>query len=171
MNQISKRFFRHMANMFLLASPTISGLFSLKRVLLKCGGIDVAAGACVNGHTWFYGRGDVRIGRDSWIGPRVRFYSDVSASISIGSRCDIGPEVSFVTGSHNIGNAYRRAGSGYCRDIVIGDGCWIGARAIILGGVRIGDGSVIGAGAVVVRSVPPNCIVAGVPARKLRDLD
>ncbi|MCB2078723.1 MAG: acyltransferase [Novosphingobium sp.] len=53
------------------------------------------------------------------------------------------------------------------KPIRIGDGVWIGARAIILGGVEIGERSVVAAGSVVTRSVPPNTIVAGVPAKQV----
>jgi maltose O-acetyltransferase len=51
------------------------------------------------------------------------------------------------------------------RKIVIEDGAWVGARAIILPGVRIGRQSVVGAGAVVTKDVPPYGIVVGSPAR------
>lgn len=47
----------------------------------------------------------------------------------------------------------------------------IGSGAIILAGVEIGEGAVVGAGAVVTRDVPPNSVVAGVPARTLRRLE
>jgi acetyltransferase-like isoleucine patch superfamily enzyme len=50
----------------------------------------------------------------------------------------------------------------------IGERCFIGARAIIMPGVRIGDGSIVGAGSVVTRDVPPCSIVAGNPARVVR---
>jgi acetyltransferase-like isoleucine patch superfamily enzyme len=53
-------------------------------------------------------------------------------------------------------------------NVVIGNRCWIGAKATILKGVRLGDGCVVAAGAVVTRSVAPNEVVAGVPARPLR---
>jgi len=53
--------------------------------------------------------------------------------------------------------------------VCIGDDVWIGARAVILPGVNIGRGAVIGAGAVVTRNVAANSVVAGVPARLLRD--
>ena len=52
--------------------------------------------------------------------------------------------------------------------VIIGADVWIGAGAVILGGVRIGHGAVVGAGAIVTKDVPPYGIVAGVPARILR---
>lgn len=52
---------------------------------------------------------------------------------------------------------------------ILGDEIYIGAGAKILGPVTIGNGCVIGANAVVVKSVPPRCVVAGVPARILRE--
>lgn len=55
----------------------------------------------------------------------------------------------------------------YC-DTYVGANCFIGARSIILPGVRIGDGSIIGSGSVVTRDVPPASIAAGNPARVVR---
>lgn len=51
----------------------------------------------------------------------------------------------------------------------IGSDCFIGGRSLILPGIEIGDGCVVGAGSVVTRSVPPRCLVAGNPARILRE--
>ncbi len=51
----------------------------------------------------------------------------------------------------------------------VGSDCFIGGRSLILPGVEIGDGCVVGAGSVVTRSVPPGCLVAGNPARVLRE--
>ena len=53
--------------------------------------------------------------------------------------------------------------------IIIGNRVWIGERATILKGVTIGDGAVIACNAVVTKNVPSNCIVAGVPARVIRE--
>lgn len=53
-------------------------------------------------------------------------------------------------------------------DTVIGDGVWIGMRAMIMPGVKIGEGAVIAAGAVVTGDVEPYAVVAGVPAKKIR---
>lgn len=52
--------------------------------------------------------------------------------------------------------------------VVIGSNVWIGSGAVVLPGLCIGDGSVVAAGAVVTTDVPPNAIVAGVPARLIR---
>lgn len=54
--------------------------------------------------------------------------------------------------------------------IQISTGVWIGARAIILKGVTIGKGSVVGAGSVVTKDIPPWTIVAGNPARVIREI-
>ena len=51
----------------------------------------------------------------------------------------------------------------------VGRNCFIGGRSLIMPGVTIGDGCIVGAGSVVTKSVPPGCIVAGNPARILRE--
>lgn len=56
------------------------------------------------------------------------------------------------------------------RDIIIGENVWIGMNSIILKGVIIGDNSVIGAGSVVTKNVDGNCIYAGNPAKKIREI-
>jgi acetyltransferase-like isoleucine patch superfamily enzyme len=56
------------------------------------------------------------------------------------------------------------------RPVVVGDKAWIGMGCIILEGVTIGEGAVVGAGSVVTRDVPPWTVVAGNPARVIREL-
>lgn len=56
------------------------------------------------------------------------------------------------------------------RDVTIGDDVWLGMRCIVLKGVTIGDGAIVAAGSVVTRDVPPATIVAGTPARVVRQL-
>ena len=86
-----------------------------------------------------------------------------NAHIQIGSRVDIAPRMTLVVGSHELGSAHRRAGAGKSLPITIGDGTWIGAGALILGGVTIGEGCVIAAGAIVTTDVPANTLAAGGP--------
>jgi acetyltransferase-like isoleucine patch superfamily enzyme len=54
------------------------------------------------------------------------------------------------------------------RDVVIGNGVWIGANAVITAGVTIGEGCIIGAGSVVTHDLPANMICAGVPAQPIK---
>ncbi|TLK56326.1 hypothetical protein FDN03_02430 [Glutamicibacter sp. V16R2B1] len=112
-----------------------------------------------------------------WIGPitvgdRTIFNRDsyVRANVTIGSRVNVGAFVRFITDSHEIGGTYRRAGKGSFPPIKVGDGTWIGAGAIILGGVTIGEGAVIAAGTIVNRDVPSHTLVGGVPMRTIREL-
>lgn len=70
-----------------------------------------------------------------------------------------GPSISCYPHADRIVSAYRGKG-----DSVIGDGVWIGMRAMIMPGVRLGEGAVVAAGAVVTRDVEPYRIVGGVSA-------
>lgn len=55
---------------------------------------------------------------------------------------------------------------------MIGRNCWIGMNAVILPGVKLGDYTIVGAGAVVTHSFPEGyCVIGGVPAKKIKDLD
>jgi len=160
---------RHFINLFLWFLPP-TRLFWLRRICLRMGGIELASGAKICGRGWIYGRGILRVGAESWLSPGVTIYTHLEAVISVGARCDIGPGVELITGGHEIGGATRRAGTGTARPIQIGDGCWVGAGARILGGVSVGKGAVIAAGALVFRDVAPNTLVAGVPAIQRKSL-
>jgi maltose O-acetyltransferase len=116
---------------------------------------------------WFFGH-DAAIGADTWIGHRC--YFDTRARIEIGRRCDLGMEVMLCTSTHLPGTHERRAGRFAPEPIVVGDGVWIGTRATLLGGVTVGDGCVIAAGAVVTEDCEPDCLYAGVPAKRVREL-
>ncbi len=112
-------------------------------------------------------------------------------SISIGNRCYISYNFSVIAGadviigddvliasnvlivSHNHGinpeeNTSYLNQSLTCSPIRIEDGCWIGEKAQILSGVSIGKRSIIAAGAVVTKPVPAYSIVAGIPAKVIK---
>jgi maltose O-acetyltransferase len=161
---------RHFLNLFLAILP-VSRFYSLKRTLMILSGMNVGDNTRVNGHCWFYGRGAVTIGYGTWIGPRCIFYTNENVLIEIGSRCDVAPGVVFVVGSHKVGAHDQRAGEGVTNSIRLGDGCWIGTRATILGGVTIGPGAIVAAGAVVTEDVAADTMVGGVPARHIRDME
>lgn len=146
-------------------------LFGLRRMFLRSANVEIADGASLCGRSWVFGPGKLVIGSKSWISPGCTFYTHLSAPISVGRDCDIGPEVTFILGSHEIGTEFRRAGAGLASPISIGDGCWVGARSTILGGVRIGKGCIVAAGSVVIEDAGDNLLIAGVPAKKKRLLN
>ncbi len=88
--------------------------------------------------------------------------------ITLGDDVFIGPNVQLITENHPEQPQNRR--NVYARPISIGRKVWIGAGAIILPGVTVGENSIVGAGAVVKKDVPANVIVAGVPAKIVREI-
>lgn len=161
---------RHLVNVLLYFLPP-TRLFQLRLALLNCTGMKLQKNVKFCGRGWIYGRGTVEVGVNTWVGLDTLFYTHIEAPIYIGKNCDIGPGTVFVTGSHALGNVSRRAGVGKCAPIMIGDGCWLGARVTVLGGVSLGEGSIVAAGSVVIKNVPPNVLVGGVPARVIRFMD
>ena len=101
----------------------------------------------------------IRIGDGTYLNRGAEIVA--GRSVTIGRDCKIARDVIIMdTDQHALPDVGL-----LIEPVEIGDRVWIGARAIVLKGVRVGDGSVIAAGAVVTRDVPPNAIVAGVPAR------
>lgn len=92
------------------------------------------------------------------------------AAITIGEDCQIGPNVQLLTPTHPIDPQPRRDKLEAAQPITIGDNVWLGGGVIVCPGVSIGDNSVIGAGSVVTRSVPPDVVAVGNPARVLRGI-
>ena len=115
----------------------------------------------------------VIIGDNCFINHFVHFHNGANheTTISIGNNVFLGPEVTFICATHEIGDHYRRAGKNKYGSINVEDGAWIGASTTILPGVRISQGGVIGAGAVVTKSTDPDALYYGVPARKIRELE
>lgn len=113
----------------------------------------------------------IRIGRDSLIGE----YNVIrgQGGVTIGDRVYTSPLVQLLAVNHVFDDPTRPfVEQGLTAEgIVIEDDVWIGAGAIITDGVRVGKGAVIAAGAVVTRDVPPHTVVAGVPARVIREID
>jgi acetyltransferase-like isoleucine patch superfamily enzyme len=100
-----------------------------------------------------------------WSFINAECFLDCEGSITIGRRVGLGYQVTLVTGNHHLGPTEARAGRFFARPIVVGDGAWIGARAMVMPGVTIGAGAVVSAGAKVAQDVPPDTLVDGVPAK------
>lgn len=109
---------------------------------------------------------NIRIGKNVLINNSCTFMD--RGGITIGDDAFIGPRVNLITENHGLSPELRR--TLVSNPIVIGNNVWIGAAATVLPGVTIGDNAVIGANSVVTRDVPPNTVVAGNPAKKIKSI-
>jgi acetyltransferase-like isoleucine patch superfamily enzyme len=102
------------------------------------------------------------------------FYANVNlvildcAKVKIGSNVFIAPNVGMYTAGHPMDVERRNQGLEYALPITIEDNVWIGAGVSILPGVTLGEGCVIGAGALVRTDVPAGVLFAGNPGRVIR---
>lgn len=111
---------------------------------------------------------DIRVGRNVFINQNCTIYD--LGGVDIGDDVLIGPNVSIITTGHPLEPSQRRDGV-TAAPIVIERNVWIAAGATIIGGVTVGENSVVAAGAVVTKDVPPNSLVAGVPAKVIRMIE
>lgn len=112
--------------------------------------------------------GLIRIARRVWLGPYVVIYGH--GGVEIGEQTLVSMHCSILSSNHGVppfGKLIRDTPD-ELRPTKIGRDVWIGANAVILGGVTIGDGAVVAAGAVVNRDVEAGAVVAGVPARVVK---
>lgn len=141
----------------------------INRLLFILMGNKIGKNVTIFSSTKILGLLKVEVDDNTFIGHDCLFIGGES-NITIGQNCDISSRVSFVTGSHLIGNIDRRAGIGISKDIIIGNGVWIGYAVVILGGIKIGDGSIIAAGSLVNKDIESNSLYGGVPAKLIKRL-
>lgn len=122
---------------------------------------------------------NIHIGNNVSINHRCLFVD--SNKITIGNNVLIAPGVQINTSTHPVSLDQRLTPDWnpdsqeyFCRTralpVTIGNGCWIGAGAILTAGVTIGDGAVVAAGAVVTNDVAPGTLVGGVPAKLIKNI-
>ena len=126
-----------------------------------------------------------KCGRDLYVGGKSFFSGKIylgdncnfngmciqgNGTVIIGDNFHSGIECMMVTQNHDYDTGdYIPYGTGFdYKTIVIEDNVWLGSRALILKGVTVGKGSIVAAGAVVTKDVPPNSIVAGNPAKIIK---
>lgn len=110
----------------------------------------------------------LRCGDNSGLGLNCK----IQGAVTIGNNVMMGPDVLIYTTNHEFRNKdipMQQQGYQQERPVSIGNDVWIGARVIILPGVTIGDGCVIGAGAVVTKDVPAYSVCAGNPAKVVKE--
>lgn len=90
--------------------------------------------------------------------------------VEIGDNCILAPRVCIYTATQSLNTFERNTGKEYGQPVKIGDNVWIGGNAVILPGVSIGNNAVVAAGSVVTNSVPDSVMVAGNPARIIKNI-
>jgi acetyltransferase-like isoleucine patch superfamily enzyme len=113
----------------------------------------------------------VKIGKDVYIGHEVIFDRIFPDQIEIGDHTSIGDRA-IITAHANIpsNTPLKKLYPRTINKVIIGKGVWIMPNVTIIPGVTIGDESVIATGSVVTKDVAPRTLVAGIPAKKMKDL-
>lgn len=146
--------------------------------------ISVGKGTIIRGELFIFGHGgQIKIGDSCYVGEDARIWS--SSEITIGNRVLISHGANIHdNNSHPISAKFRsqhfsaisktgHPSSGVeisALPVMIEDDAWIGFNSIVLKGVTIGEGAIVGAGSVVTKDVAPWTIVAGNPARVIREI-
>lgn len=138
---------------------------------------EIGEGSFAQGPIYIHYGTHTKIGKRVFMNFNLTIQDD--AFVTIGDDCNFGPGVSIVTPVHPMVADERRLmynpdGSPirlcYAKPVTIGKDCWFGANVTVCPGVTIGDGCVIGAGAVVTRDIPANSFAAGNPCRVIREI-
>ena len=144
----------------------------LRVAFLRTAGFAIGQGTLMWGAPTITGPGDLygrlTIGHHCWF--NVDCFMELGDTITIGDQVAVGQQVMLLTTKHLVGSAGRRAGAVDTAPVHIEEGAWLSTRCTILPGVTVGAGAVVAAGAVVTKSVLPNQLVGGVPARLIRTL-
>lgn len=119
--------------------------------------------ACINNAV-----GDVMIGNHT----RIGLHNTIIGPVEIGSHVNLAQGITVTALNHNFDDTQKRIDEQgvSTNPVTIEDDVWIGANAVILPGVTIGNHCVIAAGAVVTKDVPPHSLVAGVPAKVIKNI-
>ena len=110
---------------------------------------------------------NIKIGKNVFINSGCCFQDQ--GGIEIGDNALIGQQVVIATLNHDMNPTKRQ--NILPSPVKIGNDVWIGAKATILPGVTIGNGAVIAAGAVVTKDVPDLAVVAGIPAKIIKQIE
>jgi maltose O-acetyltransferase len=130
---------------------------------LRLAGVRIGRATVFWGMPELVGPGDLasRLRVGTYCGFNARCHFELADKVTIGDHVAVGQDVMFFTRTRDTSNPEQRGRGIGSAPIEVGDGAWIGARCLIMPGVKIGAGSVIGASVVVAKDVPPNVLLMG----------
>lgn len=134
--------------------------WKLKNIILRRLGLNVGEKVAIDrGFDWLIKSGQITLEDHAVVGKYLQIYN--FSDVKIGRFCMFAGDIIIANGGHDTSSFEPFSGP-----LKIGHGCWIGVGAKIVGAnLDIGNNAVISAGALVISDVPPNAIVAGVPAK------
>lgn len=152
----------------LFALPRFSSLNALKSTFLRLRGSTIGNRVVYYPGVWIAPGSGLVLGDDVDLAKDVLITS--GGGVHIGARTLVGYRAQIISANHRVPEGRNRIfGAGHDKaPVKIGSDVWIGANVIVLPGVTIGDGAVIAAGSVVTSDIDPYHIVAGVPARVIK---
>ncbi|HCZ9303718.1 TPA: sugar O-acetyltransferase [Vibrio alginolyticus] len=138
----------------------------IRRQLLAEMGVQLKNSACIEPPLQLTYGCHLSIGENTYINWDTIILDN--GQVEVGANVMIGPRVQIYTAAHSLDTQRRLAGDEIAKPVKIGNNVWIGGGAIILPGVTIGDEAVVGAGSVVTKDVAPGDRVVGNPARSIK---
>lgn len=174
----------------MLVKDLFGGVYKMMYAKYRLRGSQLGKLVSVNGDMLFENKGKVSIGDHTKIWSKIEktklfvgkcgvleignntfingAHISASIKVSIGDNVNIAPYSIIIDDDFHDVNSHGSAGAK--APIIIEDKVWIATRAIILKGVRIGEGAIVASGAVVTKNVAPYTLVAGVPAKPIKNL-
>lgn len=143
---------------------SLHNMYSFRNFLLRMFGANIEGNVKIRSSAKFHYPWKVSIGKNSWVGDNVQFYS--LDFINIGSNCVISQETYLCTGSHNMKDPYFGL---ITKPINIKDGAWVAADVFISPGVTISELAVVAARSTVTKDVPVNEVYVGSPAKFMKN--
>jgi len=153
----------------------------LRGVLLRLGGLKIGKQTVVNPNLYVYSlRSNVTVGDNCYLNRDM--YFDASYPVTLKDFVMVGHGTKFVNSSHELNSDFTRLRPNVpMNPIIVEEHAWLGANAMIIGQpcaegappvpLTIGKGAIVAAGSVVTKSVPPYTVVAGIPAKVVKQLE